>query len=884
MSEVVIEQQEHGYQKGHQLLSSSVKLAREDQDVVDRLSDISGQLRPKETFAPYLTAYPLPSRTFYVLARTWQDLDAPRAGCVLTRSLFVRMSAWEGLTTIQPLLELLTPVKRGEKARSLSLATPGRAVPPPVVEPYTVELTEALFLEARAPTLVMDTARAEGAAVRVLTAIWPRLRRNFAVCTYALAPRKIEGRDFDLLFAPKTARIRFAEWRGRRIESGQSPPRHRWSVTTARQIFEEPDPRLTAVDRLGLLEGSGDEDDGNLRLVLLWNELSAKTDEVPTAVLGLLDIANSQGANGKRLRASLIPAVVRSLSLSREALPETEAWRFTTTLLRKFNGEAPSDVVRSTLASAEILASRDPEAALRFLQSEASEDREVPSVIVDGVAQGVAQGALEGLAPAFAAISPEHVLQMLAASPDFAKRVAGEAKRAESWIEPIVRALRHRGSVAAAEGANNLLPSIDDAALAPVLAAIVSDTSPTRLAEAAWTVGRNTHFDVPELSKALISAAGTLAHQHHLRDAVAASASGPGADTLLLQTLRLDGESLDWLGRSELPPPRIQRLLLALLANERDGAVSALAADSRARANILESLSWDISGGADAIARVIVVSQAPISEALSWFDKIAPVASQKVVRWTAAAMLERALVEGAGSTHRLQQLLKMAGADVDGSTLVRWALPNGASVSRWASNLAALNAAPAPVRSKIVAHIDLLTERLIRGARDNLGLQAHGAWAALLRDSRNNHPAAHERAALQALDFALSHERWPLGLVAEAAFPAVHARLPKSRSAASDTLLGAMLSIPLAMMGELDRAKSARRALVSAFMHSNWPPALLVTAGLKAGVDQKLLRLVAESYRGEAYLHAIALDAESLPPNARQRVLKALARFGERES
>ncbi|HXO71602.1 MAG TPA: hypothetical protein VN838_21795, partial [Bradyrhizobium sp.] len=110
MAEDRVDEQKHGYRSGHQLLAASIKLSREDQDTVDRLSDMAGPLQPGETFSPYLTSYPLPGGTHYVLARTWQDLAAPRAGCVLTRSLFVPMPMWERLDNLTSLLpHLLTP-------------------------------------------------------------------------------------------------------------------------------------------------------------------------------------------------------------------------------------------------------------------------------------------------------------------------------------------------------------------------------------------------------------------------------------------------------------------------------------------------------------------------------------------------------------------------------------------------------------------------------------------------------------------------------------------------------------------------------------------------------------------------------------------------------
>ena len=69
----------HGYRQGHQLLDSTISLSKSDQSVIDRLSDVAGPLRPSELFNPYLSAYPLSSGPYYILARTWQDLTFKRA-------------------------------------------------------------------------------------------------------------------------------------------------------------------------------------------------------------------------------------------------------------------------------------------------------------------------------------------------------------------------------------------------------------------------------------------------------------------------------------------------------------------------------------------------------------------------------------------------------------------------------------------------------------------------------------------------------------------------------------------------------------------------------------------------------------------------------------
>ncbi|MFZ2069133.1 MAG: hypothetical protein WAV27_24455, partial [Xanthobacteraceae bacterium] len=244
MTVTLIDQQQHGYRSGHQLLGSSLRLPREDQDTVDRLSDMSGALRPGEAFSAYLTMYPLPSGTHYVIARTWQDVNAPRAGCVLTRSLLIPTSLWQNLESLASLVSLLTPIEPNEKTKALEFVQTD-AVLPLVSNESTTELVEAIFLENRQPVVVFDASdsEVEPIVLRLLTALWPSMRRSFAVCTFALAPRKTGGREFDLMFAPKSARARFSNWSGRRIDFGGSySPRHRWSSAVTAQIFQSKNP------------------------------------------------------------------------------------------------------------------------------------------------------------------------------------------------------------------------------------------------------------------------------------------------------------------------------------------------------------------------------------------------------------------------------------------------------------------------------------------------------------------------------------------------------------------------------------------------------------------------------------------------------------------
>ena len=180
MSPTTVHQQLHGYRKGHQLLSASLVLEAPDQDVVNRLSDLTGRLRPSELFDPYLTAYPLPSRAYYVVAKTFQDLEAPRSGCVLTRSVLIPMAAWVELKNLEWLQTMLVRVQEGEEA--LPRQTPTGGMPPKKVsDARVVELVNALFLDDMRPIVVFDAPEADLIATRLLVALWPSLRRRFSL-------------------------------------------------------------------------------------------------------------------------------------------------------------------------------------------------------------------------------------------------------------------------------------------------------------------------------------------------------------------------------------------------------------------------------------------------------------------------------------------------------------------------------------------------------------------------------------------------------------------------------------------------------------------------------------------------------------------------------
>eukprot|EP00456_Euglypha_rotunda_P029477 TRINITY_DN23085_c0_g1_i2.p1 TRINITY_DN23085_c0_g1~~TRINITY_DN23085_c0_g1_i2.p1 ORF type:complete len:525 (-),score=71.51 TRINITY_DN23085_c0_g1_i2:11-1585(-) len=416
---MLIDQQWHGYRRGHQSIASTIELAPRDQDLVDKLSDASGSPRPGERFEPYLTIYPLPSGQFHVAARTWQDHDAPRSGTVFTRSLIVPATAW-GTIPLRALLSSLDDREISGKKIEIDLS--GEGAWPPLHEARLTEIVEALFLERGAPTVAFGFERTDLIAGRLLDALWPARRCTLAICTYALAPRSLSDREFDLVFAPENSRSRFAKWEGRTVGVSRQPaaPRHSWSLQIANQIFLDPHPKLSALDDIGALGSEGRNDGSSLRLALVWSDLKSNVDQSPKSILGMFDVLNSLGRNPWDVSdfAQLVITAVGRIG----DLEPSDAWAFLQLLVRKFGADVPYSVIREVLRAGRRLASSAPQ--ILSMSRNDGMLQPVPHLLRPAVAQGLADLDPESLVSVLPSLSPEATVSLMAENTAFATAVA----------------------------------------------------------------------------------------------------------------------------------------------------------------------------------------------------------------------------------------------------------------------------------------------------------------------------------------------------------------------------------------------------------------------------------------------------------------------------
>lgn len=214
---IKVHQSLHGYADGHRQLAVSVPIKPKDAKTMLVLSDLSGPGASIDA-AGYLTGYPLTDSKMYAFARTWPAPEMSRPGCVWTHTLLLDFGDIATLSDASAVLARFRRPENGDSAAytmTLEVPTGSDAAPVPVdAGPYVRALLASLYGSPRKRIIAPRTVSSDVDAL--VTALWgqqwPRLRRSFRFCTFALADRSTEGGVFDLQFLPsldRSVRIRF---------------------------------------------------------------------------------------------------------------------------------------------------------------------------------------------------------------------------------------------------------------------------------------------------------------------------------------------------------------------------------------------------------------------------------------------------------------------------------------------------------------------------------------------------------------------------------------------------------------------------------------------------------------------------------------------------
>ena len=310
---ILVHQLLHGYKRGHQLLSGSIKLDSQSDELVTRLSDLSGSMAFDLEVRPYLTCYPLPNLKYYAVGKTWLDTSAPRTGCVLTHTLLIPIESWISNTTPSIFRNLIdkpassNDTERYRRALEIDEKTFDSRIPTFQIDSdFTTEFIYRFFGEGISPIVWFTEINAEEYFWKFAESFWPQLRGQFACCTFCLQPRFLDDRLFNLMLAPLSAYSRFQQIPRESIidrkdllfsSRPQTTKSEPWLRKWVRQITEPSalsnqfeDDIHDEMTQLGSFLNS---DPTAIKKLYLVQELRKQSRNSPMAPIGLLDMVES---------------------------------------------------------------------------------------------------------------------------------------------------------------------------------------------------------------------------------------------------------------------------------------------------------------------------------------------------------------------------------------------------------------------------------------------------------------------------------------------------------------------------------------------------------------------------------------------------------------
>lgn len=864
---VIIEQQLHGYRQGHELLSGTIRLPPRDQDLVDRLSDLAGPLAPGEKFAPYLTCYPLPSGTHYVLARTWQDREAPRAGCVRTRSLIIPMVEWMSDVDPWTLSAVVTDVGPTAPCKRLSVEAPkGRPLPP--VDGAGIELLEALFLEDSPAVAVFGASSPDLIALRILTAIWPSMRRRYTISTFCNSPRTIAKKSFDLVFAPIDARPNFSDWKGRRIDGSRSgSARHPWASRIVEAVFRAPHPSLSELDVFGEMAGDEEGSVQSLRLSMLWEELSGKVDVEPHAALGLLDIANTRSSRRADLVAGLTPAFARAAQAAVANFPPAEAWRFLQVLISKLGNTrwrlSLARSIRSLTASFAAQHPRDAVVAIPSLLEEEGGD-----FLLSGIAQGLSDAVpFEPVAHMLAELAGRNLLRTVLAAPELIPMTLG----VESGIEqPLLHSMADASADERSQAHRRMLPHLVVDKHADLLSDCLSEPTAQQVVSEVEHLLQANGLQQPMLNGVIVQVARRVGASRDILDVVVRAKNSDIVYTMLKDLIQPTPTDVDWILDTfkDADPRRATLLIDTLQEASRDELQSIFG-----RAGHLRRVTAVIRSDArstELLARIAESVPMPAGDLLPLVIEILPDLAGRRGSVLAAKCLYEALVQGSDPSYdkQLATLIDRTGTEVDAQRAIRVGIAADLATPIVSRNLVLFDAAAPVTRKRFINEPEALTDMVMARRTLDITYQAAEAASRMLWDSASVNKRGYVRASARLLPYVMEQHGPSASALLVAVFPPVYRELQQES-------LPEFLSFVF-MFLDWDRCKIARRGLAQAALHSRWRPRDVAFAAARAGDAERILRTIAKRDGGMSFLTSVSNDITSIPEPAKKQVWRAI--------
>lgn len=866
MTSLVIDQQFHGYRNGHQLLSSTCKLGRSDQDVLTYMSDLSGPLEPGQKFKPYLSGYPLPSGKFYVLAKTWQDRDVDRSGCVFTRSFLINSEILGGLRNLAQLADELGALdkplveiechKFSAKERHLST----------VKNPNIREVAKAIYFQGGTPTVCFGWDQEDEVCLRVLQAGPVTFSKRFSFCTMSLAPRSIDGTPLSLQFSPVTSKSRFSRWPGNRVGNSPSTEMSESNLELSdlvEAVFLAKQPDIRSIDKSGLFWKSETQNDVPVRIVLLWSRMSREAKTSLPTLLGLLDLSSTLGTIANLALKQLKPVLrywLSELPRNQSTLVYAEFLAALFSKIRNTDIQIWEDVpFRQAVLS---LAASDPRRTVELLLPSLDRGNWISDLLMPSIGDGLARvepSELDRLIEG--SLSNDQVFELMAASRPAALAMAEtEVLNGVSIASSFETAVEGDQVLDASKWSGNMLSALWSSEQKHLLRSIMTILGGKVDLNPILQIFQNNNFVASEFDKILLSNEAVQRNLSKLLKSLLDDVSREDADRFVAASIAAQPEALGVL--LPLLNSNVDRLrkIVRLFVSEQENETIAAVIEYGSNEKLFIDLAAGLTTKAPDLSLELLTFVASPSEAAlqialeCWLG----VEEEHIVLAAEQSLRFALPLESRSADAAVLRALEVAGLNVQPLTFVHsgfsaqlvernllsWAKyveksgdPTGKGISQITSSL-----------------IDYGVEKIAPKVWENLG--------GIFEYAQSKRIDEYEHCAARLWRRAVQLNRLDLSSLAVLAFPIVHGALKRTVQPPP--------YYSLRYYSDWDKCKSARAELVRIYLFSAWPLEGLLKIAIKIQEIHSVIELVRLQYGGQEHVRKLIAAIENLPPRDRQ--------------
>lgn len=879
-----VDQLLHGYRQGHERIAGSLSLPIADADAVGRLSDLSGTLTGSSVFAPYLTAYPLPSGKYYAIARTWPDKLTRRAGCVLTHTLLVPRKVWAEAKYPSSIEALFRDPSHSD-VESFSVAMEWEPGAPPMTSHSVdidtcLEFVQRFFGDGRRPVVWFGNASPVDSTLCLLDGLWPALRESVAICTYCLQPRWLEDQQFDVMFAPDDAYPRFVKFpeenvvgtsRNRQLRNTES-----WVEDWAARVFGVAPPMDGVAAQLW---NSLDSDPATIKRVYLIERGGESGSGEPFEAVGAMDLLESVSrlpSEALEFKARVAMKAVLAAKACPNAARALESLKLVEERLRRESYAHVAGQVGAAIqeAVADIVTADPGAIQLASPNVVAVDEFDSSSWFTRGLVVGFQRVATRApMQLLHLRTFPTLRESLLEGNPEVAvafgvalfvsRGAADDSSEFIAWLRnPIARRVRSEliREVLARAGTS------DGDVLSELLAGCPISALPAALSGLKRIYGDLTAAASP--ARALfglypLECRGWLVRGENWAvesGGLLASTFGqtPQSMTAILDTDELTLEQRAWALASLVCSDEQARQLpwvRELLASDPRVINSLLAAAAAGDDRIGESLRWiarEYRGVRAAVDQEAVFHLLAIADGLYYEAAVRLCAWQIFVSYVGGGIDEKDLLP-----HVRSKAAEAWLSEQDSWTLVSLLTHDVAGKpANWLRAWRLLVHVPDSVYKGGASAIVGAVERLQREGRSHWSSDAVDYWRGVLSRARaGSDGSVSLTLRAQALTFAFDHLQWPVSKLVVDSYRDVYEAVVAARALRPEPAF-------FFSFFDWDRAKELRRVLVSSYLNSAWPPGDLVLAVREPVLLRKIIKRIQRESGARVFLDSALADLQ----------------------